>query len=235
MNGETELAGFPKSRRRLLGLAVICFAIASLTACARGESVNPLIPTATSEIGSPAPTTSPEEARRPCEDGIMLVGDLPAIDAVWQSQLEASAEQAATWHDDAQLVQLRVSCALFDSGFRLQPSYFSGQAQAILAADTGESQPVNLDPAMVESLPTDTINFTRIYDALIESDFTDDLRLDPSTGVDIRLRTAQAPFGPANVPEGALVAHVSIEQAGMIRDLFIDERTGEIYRYESPA
>jgi hypothetical protein len=37
------------------------------------------------------------------------------------------------------------------------------------------------------------------------------------------------------VPEGALVAHVSVEQAGMIKDLFIDERTGEIYRYESPA
>ena len=117
----------------------------------------------------------------------MLVGDLPAIDAVWQIAARGSEpNRPATWHDDAQLVQLRVSCALFGSGFRLQPSYFSAQAQALLAADTGESQPVNLDPALVESLPIDTINFTRIYDALIEADFTDDLRLDPSTGVDIR-------------------------------------------------
>jgi hypothetical protein len=32
-----------------------------------------------------------------------------------------------------------------------------------------------------------------------------------------------------------MVAHVSIEQAGLVKDLFIDEQTGEIYRYESPT
>jgi hypothetical protein len=139
------------------------------------------------------------------------------------------------WHDDAQLVQLRVSCALFGAGFRLQPSYFSAQAQALFAADTGESLPVNLDPSLVESLPVDSIDFGRIYDALIGADFADDLRLDPSTGVDVRINSEQAPFGPDTVPEGAMVAHVSIEQAGLVKDLFIDEQTGEIFRYESPA
>lgn len=207
----------------------------SLVGCARGESVNPLIPTATSELGSPAPTTSPEEARQPCDDGVMLVGDIASIDPVWRSQLEAPSEQAMEWHDDAQLVQLRVSCALFGTGFRVQPSYFSAQAQALLAADTGESRPVNLDPSLVDSLPVDSIDFGRIYAALIEADFTDDLRLDPSTGVDVRINSDQAPFGPDTTPKGALVAHVSVEQAGVIKDLFIDEQTGEIYRFESPA
>ena len=207
----------------------------SLVGCARGESVNPLIPTATSELESPAPTTSPEEARQPCDDGVMLVGDIASIDPVWRSQLEAPSEQAMEWHDDAQLVQLRVSCALFGTGFRVQPSYFSAQAQALLAADTGESRPVNLDPSLVDSLPVDSIDFGRIYAALIEADFTDDLRLDPSTGVDVRINSDQAPFGPDTTPKGALVAHVSVEQAGVIKDLFIDEQTGEIYRFESPA
>lgn len=165
----------------------------------------------------------------------MLVKDIGAIDAIWESELENPTNLATQWHDDAQLVQLRVSCALFGSGFRLQPSYFSDQAQAMFAADTGESQPVNLDPSLVESLPVGDINFGRIYGALIEADFTDELKLDPSTGVDVRINSEQAPFGPDTVPEGALVAHVSVEQAGMIKDLFIDERTGEIYRYESPA
>jgi hypothetical protein len=165
----------------------------------------------------------------------MLIEDLASIDTVWQSQLEAPSKEALVWHDDSQLVQLRVSCALFGPGFRVQPSYFSAQAQAILAADTRESQPVNLDPELVESLPLDSISFQRIYDALIEADFTDDLAIDPSTGVDIRINSKQAPFGPAAVPLGALVAHVSIEHAGQIKDVFIDEQTGETYAYESPA
>ncbi len=197
--------------------------------------MNPLIPTATSEIATPDSTSSPELAREPCDDGTMLVGDVASIDLAWRTQLDAPSEQAAEWHDDAQLVQLRVSCALFGSGFRVQPSYFSAQAQALLAADTGESIPVNLDPSLVVSLPVDSIDFGQIYAALSEADFTDDLRLDPSTGVDVRINSEQAPFGPSSVPEGSLIAHVSVEQAGVIKDLFIDEETGEIYRFESPA
>lgn len=218
--------------RRLIGSLVL---LGVLAGCARGETANPLIPTPTSELGTPALTSSPELARRPCGDGLMLVSDIVSIDADWRDKLDAPNEQAMEWHDDAQLVQLRVSCALFGAGFRVQPSYFSAEAQAVLAADTGESQPVNLDPSLVESLPIDAIDFERIYGALIEADFTDDLRVDPSTGVDVRINSEQAPFGPKDVPTGALVAHVSIEQSGVIKDLFIDEATGAIYRYESPA
>ncbi len=166
---------------------------------------------------------------------MMLVSDVASIDVVWRDQLEEPTDKALEWHDDAQLVQLRVSCALFGAGFRLQPSFFSAQAQALLAADTGESQPVNLDPSLVDSLPIDAIDFGRIYDALIEADFTDDLRLDPSTGIDVRINSEQAPFGPDTVPDGAMVAHVSIEQSGQIKDIFVDEQTGEIYRFESPT
>lgn len=165
----------------------------------------------------------------------MLVGDIPAIDAIWQNKLEAPDKEALEWHDDAQLVQLRVSCALFGNGFRVQPSYFSAQAQAILAADTRESQPVNLDPAQVESLSLEAISFEHIYRALLEADYTDDLRLDPSTGVDIRINSEQAPFGPSDAPVGAQVAHVSIEVAGQIKDLFIDGQTGEIFAYDVPG
>src|SRR5215207_8896797 len=124
--------GLRPALRRLAGAAILAIALAG---CSRGESVNPLIPTPTSELGTPEPTASPEQARQPCDDGTMLVGDISAIDAIWRTQLEAPTEQAMQWHDDAQLVQLRVSCALFGAGFRLQPSFFSAQAQALLAAD----------------------------------------------------------------------------------------------------
>jgi hypothetical protein len=221
------------SRFRNLALALLV--LLPVAGCARGKNVNPLIPTPTSEIGSPAPTASPAEARRACQDGTMTIGDIPGIDAVWQGQLDAPDAEALQWHDDAQLVQLRVSCALFGSGFRLQPSYFSAQAQAILAADTRESQPVNLNPENVQALPLESISFQRIYEALIEADYTDDLALDPSTGIDIRINSEQAQFGPTTVPPGALVAHVSIEHAGVIKDLFINEETGEIYTYQSPG
>jgi hypothetical protein len=235
MHGNDKADNRLRTRVKVCRMAGAALLVLLVSACSRGESVNPLIPTPTSELGTPAPTTSPEEARQPCDDGRMLVSDISAIDQVWRGQLDAPTELAMEWHDDSQLVQLRVSCALFGSGFRLQPSFFSAQAQALFAADTGESQPVNLDPSLVESLPVDSIDFGRIYTALIEADFTDDLRLDPSTGVDVRINSAQAPFGPDTVPDGAMVAHVSIEQAGLVKDLFIDEQTGEIYRYESPT
>lgn len=235
MDGIHKVAEELRARSRLVrAIAAVVF-VFTLTACTRGESVNPLIPTATSLPGTPEPTTSPELARQPCDDGMMLVSDIAEIDAIWRGQLETLTAQAVQWHDDAQLVQVRVSCALFGSGFRLQPSFFSAQAQALLAADTGESQPVNLDPALVESLSVDSVDFGRLYDALIEADFTDDLRLDPSTGVDVRINSEQAPFGPSTLPDGAVVAHVSVEQAGTIKDIFVDEQSGEIYRFESPA
>ncbi|MCO5223467.1 MAG: hypothetical protein M9947_18110 [Thermomicrobiales bacterium] len=62
----------------LLGIALVVV----LAACSRGESVNPLIPTPTSEDASPESNATPEQARQPCSDGTMLVGDIPAIDGV---------------------------------------------------------------------------------------------------------------------------------------------------------
>lgn len=209
--------------------------VGMLTGCARGKSANPLIPTPTTVSGSPAITASPERARAACQDGVMRVGDVPAIDAVWRAKLEEPNADALEWHNDAQLVQLRISCALFGPGFRLQPSYFSAQAQAILAEDTRESLPVNLEPEKVESLPVDEISFAAIYDALIKADYTDDLEFDPSTGIDIRVNSNETPFGPGTIPKGVLVAHVSIARSGQIRDLFIDLQSGKVHSYESPG
>lgn len=223
-------------RRQMAPLVLLLALVATVVAgCSGGSGVNPLIPTPTSLAGSPAALSSPVQARQPCQDGVFQIGDLPAIDPVWLGQLDTFDKEAIAWHDDAELVQLRVSCALFGPGFRLQPSYYSAQAQAMFAADTRESHPVNLDPGRVEPLPLESVSFQRVHGALIEADFTDDLALDPSTGVDVRISSQQAPFGPADVPAGALIAHVSVEQAGLIKDLFVDEQTGNIYTYQSPA
>lgn len=220
---------------RLGALLLVLVLVGTISGCARGKSVNPLIPTPTTEASALAPTASPALARKACQDGTMHIGDIPAIDSMWRAKLDGPNGESLDWHGDAQLVQLRVSCALFGSGFRLQPSYFSAQAQAILAEDTRESQPVNLDPDHVESLPLDAISFRQIYDALKEADFTDDLPLDPSTGIDIRISSEQAPFGPGEVPQGALIAHLSVSQSGQIKDLFVDMQTGVVYTYDSPA
>jgi hypothetical protein len=187
------------------------------------------------ESASPSPETTAAPQREACQDGAMLVGDLVEIDAAWPDAINIPIQRAASWHDDAQLVYFRVSCALFEPGFRLQLTFYSGQAQALLATDTGESVPVNLDPNSVQSLDVESLSFAMIRQSLLDADFTDDLELDPSTGVDIRINSEESPFGPDSAPLGSTLAHVSIHQSGRLVDLFIDTKTGDIYRYTLPA
>jgi hypothetical protein len=218
--------------------AVVCLLslVLFLSACA-GKDQQKISPQeiSSSEPASASPESTAISQRAPCQDGAMLVGDLPKIDDAWPDAINLPVERAASWHDDAQLVYFRVSCALFESGFRLQVTFYSGQAQALFATDTGETVPVNLDPNLVQSLDVDSLSFALIRQALLDADFTDDLRLDPSTGVDIRINSEESRFGPDSAPLGSTLAHVSIQQSGRTTDLFVDTATGDIYRYASPA
>jgi hypothetical protein len=187
--------------------------------------------TATSEPVAPSATA---EARQACADGRLLIGDLSEMDRAWQSGLEVALAKALRWQADARLTRFRVGCQLFEPGFRWQATFYSERAQSFLASDTGETEPAEVDPSDVPTLPTDDLSFGLLRRSLAKSGYNDGDAISPSTGVDIRVNTDALPFGPPAVPRGALVYHVAVERLGETKDVFVDGGDGTVYRYPPP-
>jgi hypothetical protein len=173
--------------------------------------------------------------RRPCEDGRLLVSDLPAMDAGWADGLAHGMEKAQRWHTDARLIELRVNCGLFEPGFRWQTSFYSAEAQGIHSTDTGESVPVSFEPDQISTLDLSPLSFAQLRDVLLREGFTDDMVLNPATGVDLRTNDEMVRFGPPDAPIGRTLAHISVNRRGEIKDVFIDIETGDVYRFEMPT
>jgi hypothetical protein len=224
--------------RRLSNAIVLMLVIAALAGCSSTgsqEANDPeLSPTAAGSELSAAGTPGTER-RAPCHDGRLLVADLPLIDNQWEPGLEESRARAAEWQEDSRLVEFRVSCGLFEPGFRWQATYFSEEAQALYAADTRESNPLDVDPEAIPTLDLSEVSFAALREALLSVDYTDDNELEPSTGVDIRVNSTGLPFGPPEAPIGSTIAHVSIEFRGEVKDLFISSETGDIFQFSSPS
>ncbi len=199
------------------------------------ESNNPEPSPSAASDDARTPATPGLADRAPCEDGRLVIADLPAIDDQWASGLEESFERALTWREDSRLVEFRVSCGMFESGFRWQATYYSGEAQALFAADTRESSPIDANPEELPTLDLSALLFSSLREALLSIDYVDENELQPSSGVDVRVNSAALPFGPPDAPVGATFAHVSIEFRGEIKDLFIDIVTSEIYQFSSPS
>lgn len=167
-----------------------------------------------------------------CDSGRLLVGDLPAMDRASKAGIEAAKAKATNWQADAVLTGLNVACELFESNFRWQVTFYSRNAQAFFASDTGEVQPASVDASAVSALDVDTLSFTLLHDTLVNEGFSDASLIDPSAGVEVRLNTAAAPFGPPTAPKNALLFHVAIERLGEVKDVYVDAATGTAYWYE---
>jgi hypothetical protein len=165
----------------------------------------------------------------------LLIADLAHVDDQWAAGLEEADARATEWHEDSRLVEFRVSCGLFEPGFRWQATYFSEEAQALFAADTRESNPIDVDPEALPTLDLSGVSFAQLREALLSVDYSDDNELEPSTGVDIRVNSTGLPFGPPEAPIGSTIAHVSIEHRGEIKDLFVTTETSEIFQFSSPS
>lgn len=220
------------ARSGFIGLILIV----TMAGCSTGGDgpSAPVTPSVDDAVTSPE--SSPGTAERvPCEDGNLLIRDLSAIDGLWGPGLEEAYLRAAAWHEDARLVGFRVTCELFEPGFRWQATYYSAEAQALYSTDTGESTPIDLAPDQIPSLDVSRISFHAIREALLSYDYPDDTVLQPSTGVDLRVNSASLPFGPPETPLDQTIAHVSLEFRGEVKDLFIDTATSEIFQFASPA
>ncbi len=189
--------------------------------------------TPVTRAGSATPSTPEVElSSEPCQSGKLLVRDLPAMDVTWRAGLAEAKDKAFAWQQDSVLSSMSVACQLFESEFRWQATFYSLNAQAFFSSDTGEVVPSGYENQVPE-LDVEELSFALLHQALTAAGYEDDTVISPSSGVDIRLNSVTAPFGPPSAPKDVILYHVTIERLGEVRDLFVDARNGTVYLYQN--
>jgi hypothetical protein len=221
---------------RLGKLSALLVLLATLAGCTVGRGVPSGQPTAPPSA-RPTPA-SPVAAVRtatplPCLNGRLTVGDLPTIDARWAEGIATSIERARAWQADARPVQVEVGCQPMEPVFRWQGVFYSERAQSFFFSDTGQTEPSEVEPAKVPTLPVDQISLRQCYQALARGGIGDDAALSPTTGISVRLNTVDAPFGPPGIASDTVVYHVAIDEPDKgVRDLFVSAADWTIHTYE---
>jgi hypothetical protein len=221
------------SRRRLPGLAWLLLTLALLTGCTGLAAPTPHIAQAVPST-TPSPTPAPLAMRTPepqrCAGGRLRVRDLVAVGDEWVAGVQSAIEIAHAWRPDAQLVSMRVGCAPLEASFRWQGTFYSQTAQSFFYSDTGMSEPAEIDPASVPTLPLQEVDFQGLHQVLAHAGYTEDADLDPATGATVQVNEPASPFGPPGTPQG-LVYHVAIDRQGNVQDLFISGSGWTIHSY----
>jgi hypothetical protein len=194
---------------------------------------DPVTPSTEASRPTEEPTATAAAApAQPCATGRLTVGDLPKMDAEWAQGLEQATTRAKAWNEDVVLSSLRVSCQLFEAGFRWQAQFYSRSAQAFFLSDTGEIEPANVEPDAVPLLPTEELSFASVHRAMVRSNIDDGATISASSGVDVRVNSERAPFGPPDAPKDTILYHLAVERLGQTLDLFVDAGDGTVYVYQ---
>lgn len=229
-NGMARQTGI-RRRAEFTGFGLL-LALVVLSGCAGPSAARTPDATPTTTATAAAAVTPGTQAI--CADARLIIGDLPQMDLEWHAGIEAATAKAVAWQADARLTRLRVGCQLFESGFRWQATYYSEQAQTFYVSDTGETQPAEVAPADVPTLPLDQISFGLLRRSLAKAGYEDQDVISASIGVDLRFSTEAIPFGPPTAPRNVMIYHVAVERRGETRDVFVDGSDGSVYRYTSP-
>jgi hypothetical protein len=212
---------------------IMAVLLVSLGGCASPGA--PTVSSPTTERSSIEPTQPPATPTIPdgaaCATGRLTIGDLPKLDSEWQKGLAAETKIAQAWRDDVKLTSFRVGCALLETGFRWQTTFYSPSAQAFFSTDTGVVEPAEYDPSDIPELSMDNLSFGLLRRSLSKAGYGDTTELSPATGVDVRMNTGAMPFGPPDAPKGIPLFHVAVIYRGEIRDLFVSANDGTVYRY----
>lgn len=167
----------------------------------------------------------------PCANGRLRVLDLTLVDASLEKGLKRAEEEAKAWQSDARLYTLRLGCPLLTTGYQWEGVFFSEDAQAFYATDTGAVDAVDDDPKTIPTLDPEGISLQNVYRSLVRAGFGDDLLLSAQGGVTIRTSTETHPFGPPEAPRDQVYAHIAIEVSGQTTDVWVAISDGTIYRY----
>ena len=187
-----------------------------------GAAVRPGL--ARQAAASPTPAGS-------CAAGRLTIRDLPAIQTELEEGVARATEKAEEWQDDARLVGLRVGCRLLEPGFNWRGIFFSDEIQTYFYTDTGETRTVDDVAPPGPTLPLDGVSFDGLRRTLIRAGYEDDVQLNPSSNIEVRLNSEEAPFGPPEAPRDQVYFHVAIESRGEVIDLFVSAETGTLYQY----
>ena len=220
---------------RWLARGLVLAALAATLAGCGGVAAPSGQPAATGPTPTEEPTAVPATPtavpRGRCAGGKLTVGDLAAVNAEWVTGVTAAYERAAAWRADAQLVSLRVACGVLEPTFRWRGTFYSESAQLYYASDTGQTEPVEVEPSLIPVLPTGGLDFLGLERALARAGFADTTELTAANGVEIRLNTEAAPFGPPDAPKSVVYYHVAILDDGEIADLFVHADDWVLYVY----
>jgi hypothetical protein len=231
----TSMRNIFKQRIRFIsGLTVSVLVIALASGCGGPSVATPseitAIPTVTATLSAPTAAVGATTGA-PCESGTLHIKDLDEIQKRWQAGVSSTGQRAAGWQEDSYLVELAVSCELFESGFRWQSTYFSRNAQSYYRADTAEVIPANADPDTIIALPQDELDFETLMTVLL-ADPRFQLRTPyVITALDVRVSTATRTIGPSDVPTGATIYHVTIQAPGQTLELYVDVGAKKIYQF----
>ena len=166
-----------------------------------------------------------------CVSGRLLIGDLPAIQEGLEESVAAETERALEWQSDARLVGLRVGCELLGDGFNWRGVFFSDAIQTYFFSDTGETRTVDAVAPPGPTLDLSGVSFVRLHRSLIRAGYDETVELNPSSNVELRLNSEEAPFGPPEAPRDEVYFHVAIETRGEVVDLFVSAKSGTLYQY----
>lgn len=166
-----------------------------------------------------------------CASGRLLIGDLPAIQEEFEESVAAETARALEWQADARLVGLRVGCELLGSGFNWRGAFFSDAIQTYFFSDTGETRTVDAVAPPGPTLDLSGVSFVHLHRSLIRAGYDEMVELNPSSNVELRLNSEEAPFGPPEAPRDEVYFHVAVETRGEVVDLFVSAESGTLYQY----
>jgi hypothetical protein len=193
----------------------------------RGVSMS----TATSWLRLRQDPGEPSDPPASCVAGRLTIRDLPAIQEAFVQGVAREREEAEAWQPDARLVGLRVGCRLLEAGFNWRGIFFSDGIQTYFFSDTRETRTVDDIAPPGPTLGLTGVSFERLRLSLLRAGYDDDVQINPSSNIELRLNSDEAPFGPPEAPRGERFFHVAIEERGEVIDLFINAADGTVYQF----